>query len=140
MSSHRKHSRHINHSNEDNNINIEKKVDENNENNENNLNNENASPFNSNTIAELFNSINPKDLSSLLSNFNLDGLKTVNQDEVIKEEKTTREFSEPDIKNNAKRNTTLEFLAALKPLVSYERGQILDKMIQIYSIGSIFKR
>ena len=139
MSSHRKHSRHIDRSNENKKENIEKKVDE---------KNEKASSFDFNSIADLVNNINPEELSSLLSNFNLDGLKTTNQDEVIKEEETTRESAKSDSKNDSrndsrndsKRNTTFEFLTALKPLVSYERGQILDKMLQIYSIGTMFKK
>ena len=144
MSSHRKHLRHRNHYNED--KDIKKDIDNNIVNDaDSDINNDvKEGSLNTNTIADLINNISPEELNSLLSNFNLDTLNTASKDQDIKKDETISKPTEfnnkSNSKSNSKSNITFDFLTALKPLVSNERGEILDKMLQIYSIGSIFKK
>lgn len=119
MSRHKKHRRHIDHSKE---------------------NNNKKSTFDINTIADLLNNIKPEDLSALLSTFNLGSSKNVNQNELIQEDETMSKPDQDEVQNTASSNTTMDLLTAIKPLVSYERGEILDKIIQIYSISNIIKK
>lgn len=129
MSRHEKHKGHINHSKG---------------------NNNKKSTFDINTIADLLNNIKPEDLTALLSTLNLGGSKTFNKNEVIQNEVIQNEVIQPDEtisrpvqaegQNVSNSDTTINFLTALKPLVSYERGQILDKIMQIYSVGTILKK
>jgi hypothetical protein len=119
MSSHKKHKGHINHSKKDKNK---------------------KGTFDINTIADLLNNIKPEDISTLVSTLNLGGFKAANKNEEIQNGETISEPVQTENKNNSSSDTTLDFLTALKPLVSYERGQILDKIMQIYSVGNILKK
>lgn len=119
MSKHQHHRRHINNS--------KKSTD-------------NKSTFDINTIANLLNNIKPDDLSALLSTLNLGGSKTVSPSEVTQDNETPVKPAQTENQNSSKSNPTLDLLTAIKPLLTNERGQTLDKMLKLYSIGNILKK
>ena len=119
MSKHQHHRTHINNSQE---------------------NNDSKSTLDINTIANLLNNIKPDDLSALVSSLNLGGSKTVSPNEVTKNDETPVKPVQPENQNSSNSSTTLDLLTALKPLLTAERSQTLDKILQLYSIGNILKK
>lgn len=119
MTNHSKHINHIEHSSKNN-------------------NDQNASDID--TISNLLNNLSPKDLSILLSKYNIAAPKTINQNNVIQDAIPTNRPNQIKIENYSINNKILELLIAIRPLMSYERGLTLNKMIQICTIGNIFKK
>lgn len=119
MSNHNKHVSHIDHATEKNDQKNTSDID---------------------IISNMLDKLKPEDLSALLSNYNLGSSKAINQNKVFQDVTPIVNPNQIRIQNNSNSNKILELLIAIKPLLSFERGQTLNKMIQLYAVGNILKR
>jgi hypothetical protein len=104
-------------------------------------NNDQKNASDINAISDLLNNLNPEDLSTLLSNYNLSTPKTVNKSEVS--EPITAPIVKADqiqVENSSSSNKTLELLIAIRPLLNYQSCRTLNKMIQLFAISNILRR
>ncbi|GAA0718027.1 hypothetical protein GCM10008905_04250 [Clostridium malenominatum] len=94
----------------------------------------NNSDNNNNNIMDLLNNIDEDQISSLLSNFNLGNLGNLGN-------MNNSGINNNNINlNNVEKDETLQLLYAIKPMVNAERGAIIEKIIQLYSIGRMLKK
>lgn len=108
---HKKHRRNIEKSNIDNN----------------NINNSTNSNGNNN-LMELLNNIDQEQISSLLSSLNLGNINSAENND-----------SNSDTNRNDN-DKTLQILNAIKPMVNAERGELIDRLIQLYTISRIINK
>lgn len=84
-----------------------------------------------NNIGSLFNNMNPNQLAGLLNNVDINQLKNMFQG---------ASNGQGGRGNQLGGIRSVELLNAMKPLVSAERSQIIDSIIQLYNISQIIKK
>jgi hypothetical protein len=101
----------------------------------NNSNNTNSgfdvNNFDLNNIGSLLNNMNPNQLSGLLNNVDINQLKNMVQGFNNGQGGKGNQFG--NIRS-------VELLNAMKPLVSAERYQLIDSIIQLFNISQIIKK
>ncbi|PRR79104.1 hypothetical protein CLLI_11660 [Clostridium liquoris] len=102
-------------------------------NNNNNTENNNSGNNGSNNIMEMLNNIDEEQISSLLSSLNLNN---ANAEANIEDDNTNTNANTSS--DNA--DKTLQILNAIKPMVNAERGDLIDRLIQLYSISRIINK
>lgn len=105
-----------------------------------NANSNNVNTNSNNNLMEMLNNIDKEQISSLLSsmnlgNINLDGN---NSNEFDSNEDNSNETN--NVNNIDNSDKTVQILNAIKPMVNAERGEIIDRLIQLYAISRIIKK
>lgn len=95
-------------------------------NNDNIINSTNSNG--NNNLMELLNNIDQEQISSLLSSLNLGNINSAENND-----------SNSDTNRNDN-DKTLQILNAIKPMVNAERGELIDRLIQLYTISRIINK
>jgi hypothetical protein len=91
--------------------------------------------FDINNMGNLLNNMNPNQLAGILNGIDINQLKNMFQNFNANQEQGQ---DGPRIANN---NTkSVELLNAIKPMVNAERSQLIDSIIQLYTISRIIKK
>lgn len=89
--------------------------------------------FDVNNIGSILNNMNPNQLAGLLNGIDINQLKGMFQN-------FNNGGNQDGKKAQIGNGRSLELLNAIKPLVNAERSQLIDSIIQIYTISKIIKK
>ena len=92
---------------------------------------------NNNNIMDMLNNIDQEQLQDLLANLNLGNLGSLGSMDNMAEAVNSVAANNSTVNNN---DETLQLLYAIKPMVNAEKGAILDRIIQLYSIGRMLTK
>lgn len=88
-----------------------------------------------NNMGNLLNNIDPNQLAGILNGIDINQLKNMFQNFNGNQEK-----GQGVPRNSTSNFRSIEILNAIKPLVNAERSQLIDSIIQLYTISKIIKK
>lgn len=95
----------------------------------------NNNGFDLSNMGNLLNNINPNQLAGMLNGIDMNQLSSMVQN--FSGNQSQAQNNGASIANNTR---SIELLNAIKPLVDAEKSQLIDSVIQLYSITKIIKK